>query len=247
MSDWVKGRVVGKQQWSPRLFSLQIDAPVEDFKAGQYTKVALDIDEQRVGRPYSLVNPPDERPLEIYFNEVPEGPLTPRLCDLDRDDELWVTAKAGGIFTLEQVPQRPYLWLLATGTALGVYLSILRTAEPWERFERIVLVHGVRSSDELSYAEAIQQLQQTQGDRFTFLPALSREQRDGLLHGRITALMAQGTLEETARLPIRPEDTHLMLCGNSEMIKDARALLEARGMRRHRRHEPGHYTTEQYH
>lgn len=247
MSDWVKGRVVGKRQWSARLFSLQIDAPVEDFKAGQYIKFALDIDEQRIGRPYSLVNAPEERPLEIYFNEVPEGPLTPRLCDLSLGDELWVTAKAGGIFTLENVPQRPYLWLLATGTALGVYLSILKTAEPWERFKRVVLVHGVRNSDELSYQDTIERLRETRGERFTFLPALSREQRAGLLHGRITELMGQGTLEESARLPIRPEDSHLMLCGNSEMIKDVRTLLEARGMRRHRRQEPGHYTTEQYH
>jgi ferredoxin--NADP+ reductase len=247
MSDWVKGRVVGKRQWSPRLFSLQIDAPVEDFKAGQYTKVALDIDEQRIGRPYSLVNAPEERPLEIYFNEVLEGPLTPRLCDLSLDDELWVTAKAAGIFTLENVPQRAYLWLLATGTALGVYLSILKTAEPWERFERVVLVHGVRNSDELSYQDTIERLRETRGERFTFLPALSREQRAGLLHGRITELMKERTLEESARLPIRPEDSHLMLCGNSEMIKDVRSLLEARGMRRHRRREPGHYTTEQYH
>jgi ferredoxin/flavodoxin---NADP+ reductase len=247
MNEWVKGRVVGKRQWNPRLFSLRIDAPVEDFKAGQFTKVALEIGEQRVGRPYSLVNAPHERPLEIYFNEVPEGPLTPRLCDLSPGDGLWLTAKAGGIFTLENVAQRPHLWLLATGTALGVYLSILKTAEPWERFERVVLVHGVRTSDELSYAETIERLRELHADRFTFLPALSRERRTDLLHGRVTTLMETGALEESARLPIRAEDSHLMLCGNSAMIKDVRLLLEARGLRRHRRQEPGHYTTEQYH
>jgi ferredoxin--NADP+ reductase len=247
MNEWVKGRVLGKHQWNARLFSLQIDAPVVDFKAGQYIKVALDIDEQRVGRPYSLVNAPHERPLEIYFNEVPEGPLTPRLCDLNPGDALWLTAKAGGIFTLDNVPQRRHLWLLATGTALGVYLSILRTAEPWERFERIVLIHGVRTADELSYQETVASLQELHPRQLTFLPALSREHRTGVLHGRITSLLDTGALEDQAGLQIRPEGSHLMLCGNSEMIKDVRSLLEARGLRRHRRQQPGHYTTEQYH
>lgn len=247
MNEWVKGRVAGKKAWNDRLFSLQIDAPMADFKAGQYTKVALDIGEDRVGRPYSLVNAPDQRPLEIYFNEVPEGPLTPRLSDLTVGDPLWVSAKAGGIFTLDNVPERRHLWLLATGTALGVYLSILRTADPWERFERVVLIHGVRTADELAYTETIQGLAADHGDRLAFLPALSREQRDGVLFGRITNLLASGELERRVGLRISPEDSHLMLCGNSEMIKEVRAWLEARGMTRHSRVKPGHYTTEQYH
>lgn len=247
MSDWVKGRVTGKKSWNDRLFSLQFDAPVADFKAGQYTKVALDIGEDRVGRPYSLVNAPDERPLEIYFNEVPEGPLTPRLSDLAVGDDLWVAAKAGGIFTLENVPDGRHLWLLATGTALGVYLSLLRTPEPWARFERVVLVHGVRNADELAYGETIQGLAAAHGDRFSFLAALSREEREGPLRGRITTLLENGTLEREAGLTINPDHSHLMLCGNSEMIKEVRVWLEARGMQRHSRVKPGNYTTEQYH
>lgn len=247
MNDWVKGRVIGKKAWNDRLFSLQIDAPLAEFKAGQYAKVALDIGEDRVGRPYSLVNAPDQRPLEIYFNEVPEGPLTPRLSDLVVGDDLWVTAKASGVFTLENVVQRRHLWLLATGTALGVYLSILRTPEPWQRFERIVLAHGVRNADELAYGETIAELQAAHGEQFCFLPALSREQRPGALTGRLTTLLANGDLEAQAGHAITADDSHLMLCGNSEMIKDVRAQLEARGLRRHRRQEAGHYTTEQYH
>lgn len=247
MSDWVRGWVVARRHWGDRLFSLRIDAPVDDFRAGQYTKVALDIGDDRLGRPYSLVNAPDERPLEIYFNEVPGGPLTPLLSDLTVGDAVWVSVKAGGIFTLEQVPERRHLWLLATGTALGVYLSMLKTAEPWERFERVVLVHGVRTAGELTYGETIAALQESHGERFTFLAALSREHRDGALHGRVTSLLDTGALEGQAGLRIDPDDSHLMLCGNSEMIRDVRSLLEARGLRRHRRHAPGHYTTEQYH
>ena len=96
MSEWVKGTVVGKHAWTDALFSMQIDAPIGEFKAGQYTKLALDVEDQRIGRPYSLVNAPQERPLEVYFNEVPEGPLTPRLSDLSPGDPLWVSARAGG-------------------------------------------------------------------------------------------------------------------------------------------------------
>lgn len=247
MTDWVEGRVIRKRSWSDQLFSLEIEAPVAVFRAGQYLKVALDLDEKRIGRPYSLVNPPQQSPLEIYFNEVPQGPLSPRLSLLDAGDRVWVGAQAGGIFTLDQVPDARDLWLFATGTALGVYLSILGTDEPWRRFERVILVHGVRSARELSYAERIAAIAAEHGERFRFLPTLSREHRPGVLHGRISALLANGELETTLGLGMTPETSQVMLCGNAQMIQDMKALLEARGLRRNRRQEPGHYTTEQYH
>lgn len=247
MNDWVQGYVVGKTQWSDRLFSLNIEAPVGSFRAGQFTKVALDLEDERVGRPYSFVNAPDERPLEIYFNEVPEGPLTPRLSQLEKGDKLWVAEQARGVFTMDQVPDHRDLWLLATGTGLGVYLSILRTEEPWRRFERIILVHGVRNAEELSYSAVLDELRDRQGSRFQHAPVLSREQRPHTLHGRIPGLVEQGTLERHVGTQISPKHSHLMLCGNSGMIKEMRRILDARGLRRHRRDQPGHYTTEQYH
>lgn len=247
MTQWVKGRVAAKKQWSQQLFSLQIEVPAYDFTAGQYIKVAIDIEGERTGRPYSLVNAPDERPLEIYFNEVPTGPLTPRLSRLESGDFLWLSGKAGGVFTMDNVVPRRHLWLLATGTALGVYLSILRTEDPWRRFERIVLVHGVRSENELTYDGTLSDLKQAHGERFTYIPTLSRERQPGILQGRITDLLESGELEQRAGLPISADASHLMLCGNAEMIKQVRSLLENRGLQRHRRHAPGHYTTEQYH
>ena len=247
MSEWVKGTVVGKHAWADGLYSMQFDAPLADFKAGQYIKVALDIGGERIGRPYSLVNAPQVRPLEILFNEVPEGPLTPKLSDLVTGDAIWMSAQAGGIFTLESIPSACTLWLLATGTALGVYLSILRTPDPWERFERIVLVHGVRAGADLVYSETIAAIAGERGDRFIYVPAVSREQTPGALHGRVTDLIAGGDLESRVGERIDPEHSHVMLCGNSAMIKDAKAILEARGLVRHRRNAPGHYTTEQYH
>jgi ferredoxin--NADP+ reductase len=247
MSDWVKGTVVGKHQWAEGLFSMQFDAPVGQFKAGQYTKVALEIDGERVGRPYSLVNAPGQGPLEIYFNEVPEGPLTPRLSDLNPGDPVWLSAKPGGIFTLDTVEPARTLWLLATGTALGVYLSILRDPEVWEKFERVILVHGVRRGADLTYGETLAAIAEHRGDRFRFVPAVSREDHAGALRGRITDLLTDGTLEGRAGARIEPHASHVMLCGNSAMIKEVKAMLEARGLERHRRNAPGQYTTEQYH
>lgn len=245
--EWIEGQVVGLRHWSDNLYSLNIDAPLPSFVAGQYIKVALDIDEQRIGRPYSLVNAPDERPLEIYFNEVPEGPLTPRLSELQVGSRLWVSAKAGGVFTLENVVSRRHLWMLATGTALGVYLSILKTAEPWERFERVILVQGARHSGELAYPDTLAALKRQYGEQFTFIPTLTREERPNTLNGRITLLLEQGKLQEQAGAAITAEDSHLMLCGNSAMIKEVRTWLEGQGLHRHKRLQPGHYTTEQYH
>jgi ferredoxin--NADP+ reductase len=247
MNDWIEGRVVGKRHWSQALYSLQIEAPLPSFRAGQYVKFALDVEGERVGRPYSLVNAPDERPLEIYFNEIPEGPLTPKLSDLGVGDRIWVSDRAQGVFTLDNVVSRRHLWMLATGTALGVYLSMLKTPEPWERFERIILVHGARNAGELAYSETIAGIQAAHEDNFTHVVALTRDSSETALQGRITNLLENGSLEAAADARITAEDSHLMLCGNSEMIKDVRAWLEDRGLKRHKRKEPGHYTTEQYH
>lgn len=247
MSDWVKGRVVGKHAWAEGLYSMQFDAPIEDFQAGQYTKVALDIGDERIGRPYSLVNAPSQRPLEIYFNEVPEGPLTPRLSDLEPGEGVWVASRAGGIFTLDTVKPAQTLWLLATGTALGVYLSILRSPDPWERFKRVILVHGTRSVAELAYGETVADIGERHGSRFSFVPVVSREDHPVAMRGRITDLITGGQLEGRLGAVIAPESSHVMLCGNSAMIKDTKAILESRGLVRHRRNVPGHYSTEQYH
>ncbi|WP_295392827.1 ferredoxin--NADP reductase [uncultured Thiodictyon sp.] len=247
MNEWVKGTVVGKHTWTEGLYSIQLDAPLGEFRAGQFVKVAMDIAGERVGRPYSLVNPPSERPLEILFNELPGGPLTPYLSALNPGDTVWVSAKAGGIFTLEAVEAAATLWLLATGTAIGVYLSILRTPDPWERFERVVLVHGVRSATDLVYGETIAAIAQRWGERFIFVPVVSRESCPQALAGRITDLLTSGDLEARVGVRIDPAASHVMLCGNAAMIKEVKLLLEARGLVRHRRNAPGQYSTEHYH
>ena len=246
MSAWVEGEVVRKIRWTEQLFSLQVDAPVETYRAGQFTKLALDVDGERVGRPYSYVNPPQQRPLEFYFITVAGGPLTTRLERLDVGDKLWVQARASGMFVLDELPDARNLWLLSTGTALGVFLAILNTDQPWERFENVILVHGVRTGAELTYRNAIAAIQSRHPDRFRMIPAVSREDVDGALRGRLTHAIEDGRLEETAGTALTADTSQVMICGNSDMVRDTSALLEARGMRRNRRREPGHFTIEKY-
>jgi len=247
MQTWVEGRVVETIRWNDELYTVRIDAPVQGFEAGQFTKIGLDIDGERIGRAYSYVNAPHERPIEIHFNTVPEGPLSPRLAAMQAGDRVWVTAEANGYLTLAEAPDRPHLWLLATGTAIGPFLSILKTDAPWQRHERIVLVHAVRRIADLGYRELVDELLQRHPDRLRFVPFVSREPAPFALAGRIPEAIADGRLEDQAALRLRPEDSTVMVCGNSGMIADTLKALEERGLKRHRRREPGHVITEKYH
>jgi len=250
MSKWVEGRVVARRQWAERLFSLEVAAPAVAFVAGQFARLALPAPpgskEPMLGRPYSFVNPPHAQPHEFYFNVLPEGPLSPRLAGLDADDSVWLLDRANGFFVVSELPDSAALWCLATGTGLGPYLSILRTEEPWEKFDRIVLVHGVRHAADLSYAETIASISRERSGRFTFVPIVSRETHRGALAGRIPDAIRDGRLEAWTGVPLTAENAHAMLCGNPAMLRDTQALLEHRGMRRHRRREPGHFTLEAY-
>ncbi|MBI5040649.1 MAG: ferredoxin--NADP reductase [Gammaproteobacteria bacterium] len=247
MTDWLQGTIIERRQWTDDLFSLRFEAPLAEFKAGQFARIALDIDGERVGRPYSLVNAPHEPLLEIYFNVVKGGPLSPRLAALEPGDTLWLSNTANGFMILDEVPEARHLWLLATGTGIGPFLSILKTDEPWTRFERIVLGHSVQHASELAYRELIDSLHAAHDDQFQYLPLVTRETVPGALNQRIPASIASGELEAQAGIALTAETAHVMLCGNSAMITDVTEELAKREMHRHRRREPGHITTEKYH
>jgi ferredoxin--NADP+ reductase len=136
--------------------------------------------------------------------------------------------------------------MIATGTGLGPYLSILKTAQAWERFQKIVLVHGVPLVSELAYAGLIQSFAEQHPEQFRSVSCVTREPNPDGLEGRITAAFESGALEQAAGIQIAPEDTHVMLCGNHNMLNEMKELLGKRGMQRHLRHKPGHITTEQY-
>jgi ferredoxin--NADP+ reductase len=250
MSKWVQGTVAGKRQWTDRLISLSVDAPGVTFVAGQFGRLALPAPpgspEEMVGRPYSFVNPPGATPHEFYFITVPGGPLTPRLAALEPGDPVWLLPRANGFFSVAEVPAADVLWCLATGTGIGPFLSILRTAEPWTRFRRVVLVHAVRFAEELTYREVIASIAAAHPTAFATVAVVSRDHHPDALAGRIPELIRDGQLEARAGVALTAECAHVMLCGNPAMVEDTQQALEERGMRRHRRKQPGHITVETY-
>ncbi len=243
---WAEGRVVERHTWAEGLYSLRVEADIEPFEAGQFGRLGLEIEGEFVSRPYSFVNAPDERPLDFYFIVIPNGKLTPRLAALQPGDSVWVARKAAGFFTLSQVPEGRHLWMLATGTALGPFLSILKTATPWHRFDKLVLVHGARTRAELVYQDTIAGFRRGHPEQFQFFAIVTREQVPGALPMRITQALESGELERRAGLQITPEDSQVMICGNPAMVKDTVELLKARGLRENLRKQPGQITTERY-
>lgn len=246
MDLWVPGRIVEKHKWTEKLFTLRIDAEMNNFMPGQFARIALDLDGERIARPYSCVNSPDEPYLEIYYNTVENGPLTTALLSVDVGDPIWVSRQASGFFTLSEVPSAEHLWMISSGTGLGVFLCLLKTEEVWQRFGSIRLIHAVRFNKELSYQEQIKGFMQTHKDRFDYIPFVSRESAPMTMVGRIPQAIEDGRLEERAGLRFNPADTQVMICGNIDMIRDTSTVLNARGLRRNRRREPGHITTEKY-
>jgi len=250
MSIWLEGRVAARKAWTDKLHSIEVEAPALTFTAGQFARLALPAPpgakEPMVGRPYSFVNPPGVPRHEFYFAVVPDGPLSPRLALLEPGDPLWLGPGANGFFCISEVPQAEALWCLSTGTGIGPFLSILRTADPWDKFGRVVLVHAVRHAAELTYRDTIAGIARDHAGAFDYVPVVSREAHAGALSGRIPALIADGRLEARAGVPLTADNAHAMLCGNPAMVDDVQATLATRGMRRHRRREPGHVTVETY-
>jgi ferredoxin--NADP+ reductase len=246
MTNWVAGRVVGIRSWTDRLYSIRMTAEIAPFSAGQFTRLALEIDGEMVGRPYSFVNAPDDPVLEFYFVRVPGGPLTARLVQLQPGDTLYIAPRAAGFFVLDEVPQADTLWMLSTGTALGPFLSILGTDRVWADYRHIVLVHAVRTAPELAYRDTIAEMLAAHPDQLQYLPFVSRETVAWAMSGRVPVAIADGTLEARAGLAIDVATSQVMICGNPGMVSDTQAALQARGLRKNRRREPGQITVEQY-
>jgi len=243
-AQWLEAKVLDNRHWTDTLFSLRVAGPSLAFEAGQFVRLALDIDGERIARPFSFVNPPADPVHEFYGIVVPEGPLSPALARLQPGDTLYLAPNPAGFLVLSEVPDAETLWLVSTGTGIAPFLSILRTEAPWRRFRSVVLVHAVRHAKELVYRDLILEISRKQ--KLRYVSFVSREPHPGALSGRIPAAVRDGRLERAAGLEIAPESSQVLLCGNPDMLKDATAALVERGLRKHRRRNPGQISVESF-
>ena len=243
---WIDGKIVEKKVWTEGLFTITVEAPgIIPFDPGQFLQIGVQEGDDHIHRPYSVASPHGDR-VEFYIVLVEDGELTPRLWKMEVGDQIDVKDKAAGSFTLTKTPKSRDLWLVATGTGLAPYIAMLRTSEPWNDYERIVLVHGVRYGADLGYAEELREMEKRTEAKFKYIPMLTREESDGALHGRIPNCLDDGSLEEAAGCELSPDNSAILLCGNPAMLDDMEAKLGERGMKRHKKKEPGQIVLERY-
>lgn len=222
------------------------------FTAGHYARLGLqDADGTAVWRPYSMVSGSRADHLEFLIVLVPGGAFSARMQMLKPGDPVLVERASFGFLTLEQLAPGRALWMLASGTGIGPFVSILHDPGVWQAFEAVIVAHSVRSSAELAYRDAIAGLAQSAASddaraRLTYLPVVTREPGASALDARLTALLADGRLERGAGVPLTVEDSRVMACGNPAMTRDLRALLVERGFRTSRRGCPGQMAFENY-
>ena len=250
---FTRQRLLEVWRWSPSLFSLRCTRdPGFRFAAGQFARLGVrKASGSIVWRAYSMVSAPHDEFLEFFSIEVPDGEFTSELKLLQPGDELLVERQAYGYLTLERFPDGRDLWLLASGTGVAPFLSILQDLEVWQRFERIVLAYSVRTAAELAYQPLLAELGRREwlegaADKLIYLPVVTREQVPGCLGARLTALLDSGELERAAGLAISPEHSRLMLCGNPAMVEELRERLKLRGLQLSLSRRPGQLAQENY-
>lgn len=250
---FTRQRLLSLWRWSPSLFSLRCTRDTGfRFRAGQFARLGVrKADGATVWRPYSMVSAPHDEFLEFFSIEVPDGEFTSELKHLGAGDELLVERQAHGYLTLDRFPDGRDLWLLASGTGVAPFLSILQDLEVWQRFERVVLAYSVRNVSDLAYQELIGELTQREwlegaADKLVYLPVVTRDAVPGCLHARLTALLDSGELERVAGRSIAAEHSRLMLCGNPSMVEELHARLKARGLQLSLSRRPGQLALENY-
>lgn len=230
--------VLNVHHWNDSLFSFRTtrDASLR-FRNGQFVMVGLETETRPILRAYSIASANHEEHLEFFSIKVPNGPLTSKLQHLKVGDKVLVSRKPTGTLLLDDLTAGRHLWLLATGTGLAPFLSLIKDPEAYQRFERIILVHGVRHVRDLSYRHSIEQtLPQHEylgpmiRDQLIYLPTVTREPFS--TQGRITTLLDSGQLSTLAGLPaINQADDRFMLCGSPAMLDDLNRSLDQRGFK----------------
>ena len=274
MSDNIQTvTVLSKTTWTPNLFSFTVSRPDSfKFTAGQFVRLGVNPSQLKyyqqvkasdevsnealnedIFRAYSIVSSPFDEVLEFFSIVIPDGAFTSQLQHLQVGDELLLNTMPFGFLTLAryQKPLPKDLWLLATGTGLAPFLSMLQDLKTWEDYEHIVLAYSARSTDELAYVEQIERLQDDFGSlvdnpaKLIFIPIVTRETVDGALSERLPKLLLEGTLQARAGIDLDVHTTHVMLCGNPDMVDDTKEALKTLGLVMNRRGE-GNIAVENY-
>ncbi len=230
------------RRWSPKTFSFKATRPEGfRFKNGQFVTLGLRCDGKLVPRAYSIVSDPGEPDLEFLSIHVPDGSLTSQLAQASVGDTIWINSKVTGSLTLEHVQPGRNLYLLATGTGIAPFISLIRGEALFERFETVILVHSVRTAPELSYREEIEA---RAGGRLRYVPTVTREPHE--ITGRGADLFRSGELSRMLELPDPdPELDRVMLCGNPQMNKEMTAYLKEQGWTMTNYKGVGNFTVEQ--
>jgi len=275
MSDNIQTvTVLSKTTWTPNLFSFTVSRP-ESFKftAGQFVRLGVNPSQlnyykqqgeagndganealnEDIFRAYSIVSSPFDEVLEFFSIVIPDGAFTSQLQHLKVGDDLLLNTMPFGFLTLAryQKPLPKDLWLLATGTGLAPFLSMLQDLKTWEDYEHIILAYSARSIEELAYVKKIESLQEDFGSlvdnpaKLIFIPVVTREPVEGALTERLPKLLLDGTLQKRAGIALDIDSTHVMLCGNPDMVEDTKETLKTLGLVMNRRGE-GNIAVENY-
>ncbi|TCT05142.1 ferredoxin--NADP reductase [Aquabacter spiritensis] len=251
MSNIAQETVLDVHHWTDRLFSFTATRDTAfRFKSGQFTMIGLEVAGKPLLRAYSLASATHEDRLEFFSIKVPDGPLTSRLQALKAGDPILVGRRPTGTLLLDNLKPGKRLYLLSTGTGLAPFVSIIKDPETYERFERVILVHGCREVAELAYGEAVvadvrdhEFLGDYAGAQLLHYPTVTREPFRN--RGRITDLMASGQMVADLGLPaIDAAHDRVMLCGSPQMIADVRTFLEAHAFEEGAGHRPNHFVVE---
>jgi ferredoxin--NADP+ reductase len=251
MSNFTEETVLTVHHWTDNLFSFTATRnPAFRFESGQFTMIGLEIEGKPLVRAYSMVSPHYDEKLEFFSIKVPDGPLTSRLQHIREGDRILVGKKPVGTLVLDNLLPGERLYLLATGTGLAPFMSLIRDPETYERFEKVVLVHGCRQIAELAYGETITQalpedeyLGELIREKLIYYPTVTREPFQN--RGRVTDLIASGQLAADLGLPsLDVAGDRMMLCGSPQMLGDMKTLLESRGFREGASGRPAQFVIE---
>jgi ferredoxin/flavodoxin---NADP+ reductase len=251
MSAFTSETVLSVHHWTDSLFSFTATrSPAFRFKNGQFTMMGLEVDGRPLVRAYSMVNSSYEDVLEFFSIKVPDGPLTSRLQHLKVGDKILVSKKPTGTLIQDNLLPGRFLYLLSTGTGLAPFMSIIRDPEVYERYEKVVLVHGCRQVAELAYGEKITRelpvadyIGELITEKMIYYPTVTREPFRN--RGRVTDLIASGRLfSDIGLAPFKANQDRVMMCGNPELITDMKQLLQAHGFREGCSGEPAEFVIE---